>query len=545
MTTSAYLISEAALHPSFAALSVAVVGVRFFGIARGVLRYIERLVTHQATFRLLARLRVWFYGAIEPLAPARLLHDLRHNSARFSSGDLLSRIVSDIETLQNFYARVLAPPLIATLVGVGMWLLFGAFDPALALVFLAFFLVSTMGIPFLTYLLSRKTGKEMVTARALLQSHLVESLQGMADTLAFGQEERQAAQASSLNRQYVTAQVRMAQISGLQEALGSLFMNGTAWVMLVMAIPLVRSGQLNGVWLAVLVLGALSSFEAVLPLPSAFQQLGSSLAAAHRLFSLVDAKPAVRDPALPAPLSSQHDLIIDHVRFRYDNDESYVLDDVSFTLPQGHCVVLVGASGAGKSTIANLLLRFWDYQEGHILLGGRELRSLSQDEVRRLFSTVTQDTHLFNTTIRQNLLIARHDASEEEMMRAARQARIDDFIQSLPRGYDTDIGEQGQRLSGGERQRLAIARALLKDAPILLLDEPTANLDAVTERAIMHTLRTLIPGRTTLLITHRLTYLDMADEILVLEDGHIVERGAHDLLMQREETYWKMAQGIS
>jgi ATP-binding cassette, subfamily C, bacterial CydC len=521
MSTSAYLISEAALHPSFAALSVAVVGVRFFGIARGFSRYIERLVTHQATFRLLARLRVWLYRALEPLAPARLLHYVHHNSMPLSSGDLLSRIVSDIETLQNFYARVLAPPLVAALVGMGMWLLFGAFNPTLALAFLACYLVSAIGIPLLAYLLSQQVSGRVITARAKLQSQIIESLQGMGDALAYGQEEQQAAQLRALNHQYVTAQVRMAQIGGLQEALGSLFMNGTAWVMLVMAIPLVRSGHLNGVFLAVLVLGTLSSFEAVLPLSAAFQQLGSSLVAGRRLFDLVDAEPAVRDPAPPLPLPSQYDLVFEHVGFRYEHDEPSVLDDVSFTLPEGQCIALVGASGAGKSTLTNLLLRFWDYQQGHILIGGRELLSLAQDDVCSLFSVVTQDTHLFNTTIRQNLLIARPQASEEEMMQAARQACIHDFILSLPHGYDTEIGEQGLRLSGGERQRLAIARAILKNAPILLLDEPTANLDALTERAIMHTLRTLIRGHTTLLITHRLADLDIADEILVLEAGRI------------------------
>ena len=195
---------------------------------------------------------------------------------------------------------------------------------------------------------------------------------------------------------------------------------------------------------------------------------------------------------------------------------------------------MIGPSGAGKSTIANLLLRFWEYEEGHILLGDHELRDLPQDEVRKLFSVVTQDTHLFNTTIRQNLLIARQDVSEEEMIQAARQAHIHDFIMSLPGRYDTEIGEQGLRLSCGERQRLAIARAILKNAPILILDEPTAHLDARTEQAIMDELRSLIRGCTTLLITHRLTNLDMADEILVLDNGHIVEHGSHDILIWRE-----------
>lgn len=330
----------------------------------------------------------------------------------------------------------------------------------------------------------------------------------MANTLAFGQEERQAARARELNQQYVASQMKMAHIGELQEALGSFFMNATA---LVMVIPHVRSGELSGVFLALLVLGTLASFEAVLPLPSAFQQMGSSLAAARRLFALVDAEPAVRDPAQPASMPARCDLAIDYLRFRYDGDEPYVLDGVSFTLPQGQCSALIGPSGAGKSTIANLLLRFWEYDEGHLLLGDHEVRDLPQDEVRKLFSMVTQDTHLFNTTIRQNLLIARQDVSEEEMIQAARQAHIHDFIMSLPCSYDTEIGEQGLCLSGGERQRLAIASAILKNVPILILDELTA-------------------------------YLDMADNILVLDNGHIVEHGPHDMLMQLEGRYWRTMQ---
>jgi ATP-binding cassette subfamily C protein CydC len=541
MTTSAYLISEAALHPSIAVLGVAIVGVRFFGIARGLLRYVERLVTHSATFRLLAWLRVWLYTALEPLAPAGLLQGVHATDAGYSSGDLLSRIVSDIETMQNFYVRVLAPPLVAALVGIGMWLFFGAFDATLAFIFLGFFLLSAAGIPLFTYLLSQRIGAQLIASRAALHTHIVDSLQGMADTLAFGQEEQQTVRASALNQQYVTAQASLASIGGLQEALGSLLMNGTALVMLVMAIPLVRSGLLNGVFLAVLVLGALASFEAVLPLPLAFQQLSSSLAAARRLFALVDAEPAVRDLAQPAALPLHHDLVLDSLCFRYDGSEPYVLNDVSLRLAEGRCVALVGPSGAGKSTIAHLLLRFWNYEEGHILLGGHELRDLSQDEVRALFGVVTQDTHLFNTTIRQNLMLARKDASEEEMVQAARQAQLHEFIMSLPRGYDTEIGEQGLRLSGGERQRQALARALLKNAPLLILDEPTANLDAVTARAIMQELRVFMRGRTTLLITHRLADLELADEVLLLEHGHVVTCSSCDGLLDQLMPQWSGA----
>jgi ATP-binding cassette subfamily C protein CydC len=219
-----------------------------------------------------------------------------------------------------------------------------------------------------------------------------------------------------------------------------------------------------------------------------------------------------------------------------------VLCDITFTVPQGRCLAVVGPSGAGKSTLAHLLLRFWDYQQGHILLGKQELRRYRQDDLYALVSVIEQETHLFNTTIRQNLLLARPSATDEEMIQAAEAAHLHAFVQSLPDGYDTQIGEQGLRLSGGERQRIALARAFLKDAPVLVLDEPTVNLDALIERATLQTIRALRRGRTTVLITHRLAELDMADEILVLQAGRIIERGKHDDLLRAKGLYWNMWQ---
>jgi thiol reductant ABC exporter CydC subunit len=532
MATSAYLISAAALHPSVAALGVAIVGVRFFGISRGIWRYLERYVSHYVTFGLLARLRVWFYAAIEPLAPARLL--------AYRSGDLLTRVVSDIQTLQDFYVRVLAPPLVAALVGVGMWYFLGAFNGVFAVTLLGFYLLAGAGVPLLTHLLSRRLGQELIAVRAELNVALVDGIQGVADVVAFGQEDAHYRRVQALNRRLIAGQERMAWIGALQGALGNGLMNLALWTMLVAAIPLVRAGQLDGVYLAVLLLAALTSFEAVLPLPAAFGHLGATLEAARRLFEIVDAAPAVQDPAAPSPVPRDYRLEVHDLRFRYEPGAALALDGVSFTVPTGGCVALVGPSGAGKSTVARLLLRFWDTPEGAIRLGGHDLRSYHQDDLHRLIATVAQQTYLFNTTIGENLRLARPAATEADLVRATRQAQIYEFIAALPRGFDTPIGEQGLRLSGGERQRLALARAFLQDAPILLLDEPTAHLDTLTEQALLEPLHALMRGRTTLLITHRLVGLDMAGEILVLRQGRVVERGSHHELVQLEGLYWKM-----
>ncbi|GCE19080.1 thiol reductant ABC exporter subunit CydC [Dictyobacter kobayashii] len=542
LTTSAYLISAAALHPSVAALNVAIVGVRFFGIARGTFRYLERLVSHRATFRLLARLRVWFYSALEPLMPARLLEQKDGQQQELRSGDLLRRAVSDIDTLQNFYIRVLAPPLVALIIGILMWIFFGFFGVVFGLIFIAFYIISGIGVPWLAHLLGRRVSREMISTQAELESHLVDSVQGIADLVAFGQEERQARYIQTLNKKMQKLQMTSAYVSGMQGTFTNLLMNLTAWTMLLVAIPYVYRGELNGVFLAVLVLGALASFEGVMPLAASFQQLGGSLEAARRLFEVVDAKPAIKNPSQPSPTPADQALQVEHLNFRYAASEPYVLQDVNFTLPQGKCLMMVGPSGSGKSTLAHLLLRFWDYQEGKITLGGSPLQDYQQDDLYKMVSVVEQDTHLFNTTIRENLLLARKGASEEELIEASKQAQLHDFVQSLPDGYDTQVGEQGLRLSGGERQRVAIARAFLKDSPILLLDEPTVNLDAITERAVLDALKILRQQRTTIMVTHRLAEMEMADEILVLQHGQIVERGTHTSLLQNEGLYWRMWQ---
>jgi ATP-binding cassette subfamily C protein CydC len=401
-----------------------------------------------------------------------------------------------------------------------MWFFLGAFAVRFALAFLGWYLLAGVGVPLLTYLLSHHLGKQVVIVRAELQVQCSESMQGMADLLAYGQEQRQMSRVGDLNRQLMRLQARLAQVSGLQNALGSLLMNLALWTMLLLAIPLVREGMFNGVYLAVLALATLASFEAVLPLAPAFQQLGESLQAARRLFEVVDARPAVIDPETASPACQRADLVVQNLSFRYAPNAPLVLDKIRFQVSPGTCLALVGPSGVGKSTIINLLLRFWDYTEGHILLGGKELRSYRQRDLHRLISVVDQETHLFNTTIRENLLLARPGASEAELVQAAELAQLHRFVQMLPQGYDTPVGEQGLCLSGGERQRIAIARAFLKNAPILLLDEPTAHLDQEAEQAIFQALGRLKQGRTTLLITHHPGGLELAETVCVLPAGN-------------------------
>ena len=536
MATAAYIIASAALHPSVADLAVAIVGVRFFGIARGVFRYLERYVSHMVTFRLLARLRVWFYTAVEPRAPGALQDE--------RSGDLLARVVSDVESLQQFFLRVLAPSAVAVLVAGAMWLYLRAFADVLAGTLVFFLIAAGAGLPLLARRLAAGTGRRLAATRAELAANLVDAVQGLADLAAFGADGMQLARLAALNRDLAAAQARMAWLGGLNNGLATLVANLGTWALLALAIPLVTGGAFPAVYLPVLALAALAAFEAVMPLPLAFQNLEHSLASARRLFAvagnnLTPPPPSPRGKGeLGAPprtgegtgerfamASVAAALSAHNLRFRYGPGEPWALDGLDFAVPAGGHLAVVGASGAGKSTLVNLLLRFWDVEEGSLRLDGVDLRDLDPESVRGRIAVVSQHTYLFNASIRDNLLLARPDASQAEVVAASERAQLHAFVTGLSRGYDTFVGEQGLRLSGGERQRLAIARALLKDAPLLVLDEATANLDSLTEQAVLKGLRELRQGRTTITVTHRLAGLEDADEILVLSAGKVVERG--------------------
>lgn len=541
--TSSWLISTAALHPSIADLGVSVVGVRFFGISRGVFRYLERLVSHNVTFRLLARLRVWFYEKLEPLAPARLME--------YKSGDLLARVIGDVETLENFYVRVLSPTLTAVLMGILVSIFFASFYPPIAFVLIGFFIALGLVLPLLTQLVSRRPGQRLIAQRAELASQLVDGIQGLADLLAFGRGTDRARQITTIGDKYGGTQKHMARINGVHSALGILLTNLAVWLVLVLVIPQVAAGNIKGVMLGTFTLMTLASFEAVNPLPLAAQMWNASREAARRLFEVVDVEPAVSDQlsAVSAALApwqpdqsqiTNHELRVAHLSFSYPTRSTPALQNVSFTVPEGKAFAIVGPSGAGKSTIVNLLLRFWEYEVGEISLGQASLKTLNQDEVRGRIAVVSQNSYFFNTTIRENLRLARRGVQAEDIEAAARAAQIHDFVMNLPQGYNTLIGEQGLRLSGGERQRLAIARALLKNAPILILDEPTANLDSLTEKRVLETLFEAMKGKTSLLITHRLVQLENMDQILVMNEGKIVEQGRHHDLLAGARLYERL-----
>ncbi|EXJ13715.1 thiol reductant ABC exporter subunit CydC [Imhoffiella purpurea] len=491
--------------------------VRGSAMIRTAGRYGERLVNHEATFRLIASLRVWFYRHLEPLAPARL--------QQYHSGDLLSRIRSDIDALDNLYVRVLVPAVVA-FISITLFTIFLYLHaPILAATGLVFYLLSGIALPIWSRARGEAPGRRIADDESSLRTAVIDGVQGMAELTVYGATERQAARIDGLSRRLIADQARLASDNGLTQAAVGVCASLSLWVLLWLAIPMVRSGALGSPELAMLALFILASFEAVAPLPHAFQLLGRSLAAARRLFGIVDTQPAVQDPEGPSPQPTHFDIDFEGVGFSYPDAGRPAVENIRLRIPQGSRAAIVGATGSGKSTLFNLLLRFWAPDTGSIRIGGHEISEFGGDDLRRHIAVVSQHTYLFDSTIRENLLIANPEASQGAIEQACRVAQIHDFIADLPEGYDTWVGETGVRLSGGQGRRIAVARALLKDAPILLLDEPTEGLDAETERDLMRALDRLMTGRTVLLITHRPAGLDWVDQVLVLDRGRELARG--------------------
>lgn len=492
--------------------------IRALAIIRTVGRYLERLTTHEATFRLLSELRVWFYVHLEPLAPAHL--------QTHRAGDLLSRIRADIDSLDNFYLRVLAPSVVALVCAVAMVLFLAYFSAGAALADLLGLLLVGVVLPLLAFRLARRPGQLAVARRGQLRAEITDTIRGFEELRVFGALARQTAQHEAGYDVLIGAERTQAQVEAVSAGATLFLIQFTMLVALIIAIPLTTAGRLPGPDIAMIALFVLASFEAVSSLPSAYRALGETLAAARRIFDIIDSKPAVEDPAQEATLPDQFDITFRNVTFRYDAQSALALDGVSLTVPAGASLGIVGPTGSGKTSLANLLLRFWECDQGAVLIGGVPVDRLNGDTVRGFCAVIAQQTHLFNTSIRENLRLARPDATETEMWAALRGAGILDEVEAMPERLDTMVGEVGTQLSGGQARRIAIARAFLKDAPILVLDEPTEGLDAVSERIVIEALAILMRGRTTLLITHRPQALRDVDQVIRLESGRVIQKAA-------------------
>ncbi len=532
MAASAYVISAAALHPSIADLQVAIVALRVFGLSRGLLRYAERLASHQATFRLLARLRLWFFASLEPLAPARLLS--------YRSGDLLARITSDIETLQEFFLRVLSPSMVAILVTLLLSAVLSGVSPALAILNLALACMGGVGLAWLVQRRTWTTANRLIRARSRLNASVVEALEGAAEWLVYGWEHTWAGQFRAQGQAMAMAQEErnrsLALVAAVSSSLGALATAAT----IALLTPHVRQWSLDGVFLASIALAVLASYETAGALPAAAEQAGTSRLAASRLIEIVDGLPEV-DEGLGASLASPfRSLRLAGLRFHYPGDRREVLSGLSLDLAPGSRVAVLGTSGAGKSTLAHLLLRFWQVEPGQIQVNGHDVRDLRPEAVRAVFSSLLQPPFLFARTIRENITLGDDTLTTAQVEQALDQAGLTQRLGSSPEGIDAWVGEFGAMLSAGERQRVALARALARPAPILLLDEPTAALDPLTAGQVMENLWAALGERALLLMTHDPTGLERMDEILILDKGRLVARGNHISLAHADNLYRRM-----
>jgi len=512
MATAGYLISRAAERPAILSLSVAIVGVRFFGLARPIARYLERLTSHDLALRALTTARVRMYDVIEPLAPAQL--------GDYRQGDLLSRLVADVESLQNLHLRGAGPRLVALVAGAVAVGVAAAILPGAAVALGAGLLLAGIVVPWVTVSLQRRAGTAEATARGELTAELVEIMRGSPEIAVCGQVDEKLAQLRDADSRLVRNARRAAFAEGGGDGLRLLVVGATVAAVLAQAVSAHAADDLDRVLVATLALLALASFDAVQPLVQGARELRETLAAGERLLELADRDPAVSDPAGPARLPAEpFTVAFEGVGVRYGVAEAPVLEEVDLRLDPGRRIGLVGPSGAGKTTIASLLVRFLDPERGRVTLNGRDLREYQQEDVRGAIAVAGQDSHLFSTTIRENVALGRPDATDAEVQDALRQARILDWVRSLPDGWDTLVGEEGRELSGGQQQRLVVARALLADAPVLVLDEPTAHLDAETASALIDDIVDASGVRTLLLITHRTEGLERMDETFDLRNG--------------------------
>ena len=506
MTTAGYLISRAAEHPPILSLTVAIVGVRFFGLARPVARYCERIASHDLALRALGRVRSRFYEAIEPLAPAQL--------QKYRSGDLVARMVADVDALQGLYLRSLTPPLVALSVGAVCVGVTAAILPAAALVLAVGLLAGGVVVPVLA---RPRAHARQAEVRGELTAELVEVLRGAPELVVNGAEDLALARVGALDGELVRLGRRDALLTGLADSLSIVVVGATVTGVLAVAIAAHDAATLDRVLVAALALLALSSFEAVAPLPAAARELSSVVASGGRVLELIDSTSSVHETRGPHPLPPQRPAIaLEGVTARYDGSDRPALTRFDLRLDHGRRVALVGPSGSGKTTVVNLLLRFLDPERGRVTIGGRDARDYRLHDVRATFALAGQEAHLFTTSIRENLLLARPEASADELDDALRRARLADWVAALPDGLETLVGEEGKQLSGGQRQRLVLARALLVDAPVIVLDEPTVHLSADTARELVADMLTATSDRTVLLITHRPEGLDLVDEVIAL-----------------------------
>ncbi len=505
--------------------------IRFSAILRTAGRYAERLLTHEATFRLLAAIRLWFYQKLEPLVPAV--------TDQYRSGDLFSRIQADIDSLNDFYIRILLPIVVAAIGTLAVFLVVAQYALSVASVLVLLMLLGGVVLPIYTTVKGQQPGRRLIEYRANLRTRIIDGIQGLGELIVSGSIEQQSRQIADASHQVIEQESQLNKLSALSLSGMTLFSSLAVWLVLWLAIPLVGESQIAPAELAMLALLALAAFEAVMPLPDAMRLMGQVRMAAERLFELVDHPPVIQEPQTPLPLPRELNWEFRHVSFAYEANQP-VLEDITLQIGPGENIVVIGPTGAGKSSLLQLLLRQRKPQQGQVLLADHNLLAYSHSDLTQLISVVMQQVYVFNSTLRENLVLGHPQASDDEIEKVLEIVGLTEFVQQLPEGLDTWTGELGTRLSGGQLRRLAIARALLKPHSLLVLDEPTESLDAVSARQLMNNLLTHDTAKSTLMITHQLQFIDEFDRVVLMENGRIVDQGTPVDIWQRHQDFMSL-----
>ena len=509
-------------------------GVRGAAIIRTAGRYFERLVSHDATFRVLQHLRVFTFSKLLPLSPAGL--------ARFRQGELLNRVVADVDTLDHLYLRVISPLIGALVVIVVVTAGLSILDVTLALTLGGIMLVTLLVLPPLFYRAGKPAGESITQMRGQYRQQLTAWLQGQAELMLFSASDRYRKQLEKTEQRWQDAQRRQAELTALSQAL-MLLIGGVAVVaMLWLTSAGVGGNSQPGALIALFVFCALAAFEALAPVTGAFQHLGQVIASARRITQITGQQPEVTFAAGEGQAFGQISLTLNQVTFSYPQQPSPALENISLQVGAGEHIAILGRTGCGKSTLLQLLTRAWDPADGEILLNGQPLTRLNEATLRQAMSVVPQRVHLFSATLRDNLSLAAPGASDIQLMKALERVGLEKLLEDS--GLNAWLGEGGRQLSGGELRRLAIARALLHDAPLMLLDEPTEGLDATTESQILDLLAEVMREKTVLMVTHRLRGLARFNRIIVMDNGKIIEQGSHAELLAEQGRYYQFKQRL-